>query len=607
MPTHRGEAPRQFAVRVSFVPVVVSIVVGGLAAQTLHPFAPPRANPTFGLVSVTGVVDVNRDGSPDVIVPSPFLGSRVTTFDEEGNALVANGSGPGTSLPPGATMPPGILAMAVGAFDGDRLDDVVAVTTVGSVHFHRNLGSTRPDRAAFAPDVILDSPPPISPFLSCAYPTAVTCDLDVDGHDDVVLAGGPVNLLANQTMPGEVVLLRGLGAGAFQIVRHALGGCVIDLEVADFDGDGHVDHVVVLTETGTGGAFANELVHLTWTNGALVAAGWPQPVGPGRLSCLELADVDGDGQLDYVLGQITTAPSGNTGGVCWFGGDGQGNVIPTTWGLLPMPTNTSGIGDFVASVQAGDWNRDGHVDLAILRGFTQAPAAFSAAPVQYAEAELLVAMGPNVMYAALETIALPGRMTYGSTTTNAFAQLPLMSAPDALRTIDFGGDGSVDLLVPALWTTSSPTQPLMVTLRNTTPAQFGDARYEKVGAPSGGTFDHPARIGFEGGRPVPGNSSFAVTVQNVQGGCVAGLIWGPVGVPNYFVAYGITANLAPLHYGGASLVCGSGPGEGFLSQPLPIPPLPALIGDAGYFQFAYYDHVSGNFGGTQATGLWIGN
>jgi len=32
-----------------------------------------------------------------------------------------------------------------------------------------------------------------------------------------------------------------------------------------------------------------------------------------------------------------------------------------------------------------------------------------------------------------------------------------------------------------------------------------------------------------------------------------------------------------------------------------------MVGDAGYFQCSYYDHVTGHFGGTQATGLWIGN
>ena len=39
------------------------------------------------------------------------------------------------------------------------------------------------------------------------------------------------------------------------------------------------------------GVFANELVHLAYANGVFGAVGWPQPIGPGRMTCLELADV----------------------------------------------------------------------------------------------------------------------------------------------------------------------------------------------------------------------------------------------------------------------------------------------------------------------------
>jgi hypothetical protein len=65
--------------------------------------------------------------------------------------------------------------------------------------------------------------------------------------------------------------------------------------------------------------------------------------------------------------------------------------------------------------------------------------------------------------------------------------------------------------------------------------------------------------------------------------------------------------MVPVVYGAAGGAAGSGANDGFLAVALPIPNLPALIGDAGYFQFVYYDHVSGTFGGTHATGLSIGN
>ena len=74
-----------------------------------------------------------------------------------------------------------------------------------------------------------------------------------------------------------------------------------------------------------------------------------------------------------------------------------------------------------------------------------------------------------------------------------------------------------------------------------------------------------------------------------------------------FSAFGLQFHIAPAEYGFAAIASGALPGTGFYSYPLPIPNQPAMIGDAGYFQFNYYDHVAGVFGGTQATGVWIGN
>ena len=148
---------------------------------------------------------------------------------------------------------------------------------------------------------------------------------------------------------------------------------------------------------------------------------------------------------------------------------------------------------------------------------------------------------------------------------------------------------------------------MIATLRNLTPPVFGDARFVKVGDPSGGAPSRPARLGFEGGRPRPGNANFACTIQNVQGGSMVGLMWGSVGIANLFTAAGIQFHLGPIDFGCAYLASGSLPGQGFHSFPLPIPNHPAMVGDAGYFQCSYYDHVTGHFGGTQATGLWIGN
>jgi hypothetical protein len=142
---------------------------------------------------------------------------------------------------------------------------------------------------------------------------------------------------------------------------------------------------------------------------------------------------------------------------------------------------------------------------------------------------------------------------------------------------------------------------------NTTPAAPGDARFEPIGAPSGGAPGWPARLGFEGGRPRPGNRTFACTLLNVRGNSLAALMWGPVGMANMFSTHGFDVHLAPTLFGFTTITSGTLPGDGFASYPLPIPQTPALVGDAGWFQWFHFDATLGVFGASHATGLSIGS
>ena len=581
---------------------------GAARAQAPSPFAAPVASPAFSLTTAAGLLDVNRDGSADVIVPGLFVGTMLTTLDEHGRAVAVNGAGPGVASFTGATSPI-VLALAGGCIDLDAREDLITVTSCGTVHFHRNLGATRVDRTEFAPDTLVDdfaAAFPIGPpFVHYAIPVAKVVDVDRDGFADVLVAGGPVDRWGASTRPGFVTIYRGDGQGGFTTIRHLLPGGAIDVEVADVDGDGTHDHLAVLTETGAIGAFAYEIVHLVLTNGALVPAGTPFPVGGGRFAALALADVLGDGSPDYLLAQTQPIGGGLTDGlVICYQGDGQGNPQASSWCTLALPAPTAA-GAFVSSLQTGDWNRDGHVDVAVLRGYVQPPASPTGTAV-HAASEVLIALGPALPYAPFTTAVLPGHHLFSSTWTAAFPQLPLFADPDALRPVDFGRDGSVDLLVSGLRTPGSPAPTALATLRNLTPPQAGDARFEKVGEATGGAPAHPARIGFDGGRPRPGNAAFACTIQNVRGGCLVGLLWGPVAIPGVIPVHGFEVHVVATHFGCGVLASGSAPGDGFASFPLPIPLDPALVGDAGYFQWVYHDHVAGALGGTQATGLSIG-
>lgn len=598
-------------VRISTVATLSFAVasIAELSAQGPHPFLAPTDNPVFSMASIAGMADVNRDGSRDVVVPGLFFGSFVSTLDEDGASLHVNSAGPNLSGAPGLATLPSILAMVGGHFDGDALEDLVTVSGNGTMHFHKNLGATQLHQNNWAPDVIFDnvqtSYPVNPPFEIYSFPVASSLDFDGDGNLDLLVAGGPVDRWTGATRPGFVCLYKGDGQGAFTALRQGLTGNVIDVEIADLDNDGTDDNVVVLMETGSVGVFSYDLVHYHLTPTGLVQNGLIQTVGPGRLTALEIGDVTGDSNNDYILAQLQTNPGTSSASVYYFPGDGQGVVNTLQWGQLSLPSTAAGLSDHIASIQVADFDHDGHDDIAMLHGLVQPPSAPTSALASYQNSEVYIAMGPSAITAALAILPLPGANTYAD--TYSFSLTPLIPRPDQLKCVALSGDACIDFLIPGLRGGAQFNQPRIATIKNVAAPQLGDASQLKIGNPSGGVTIRPARIGFEGGRPVPGNGNFACTIQNVQGGCLVGLMWNQIGIPNLFTSHGFTLHMGPVLFGYANLASGSQFKDGFYSYPLPIPNHPGLVGDAGCFQYCYYDHVAGAFGGTQATTVWIGN
>jgi hypothetical protein len=577
-------------------------------APTSHPFAPPVAQAGMGLSPAAGILDLNRDGSPDVVAPGIFLGLTTVQLDEHAHGLGASLQGPVLSANPAVPGLPQVIALAAGDFDGDGVDDLVAVSSVGMVHSFRNHGLMRIGQSSFAPDVVIDAfhaaLPANPPFRTYSAPRVLVTDIDGDGHRDILVGVGIVDRWAGAAGPGLVVLARGDGLGNFTVQRHALAGSVIDLEWADLDGNGQPDHVVVLTEQGLGGGvYGNAIVHLLWNGTGLAEVGSPQTIGPGRATALEVADVIGDSNRDYVVAVVLPNVATIGSGVFCFAGDGQGNVSLGTSAQLVLPACPLPGSNFVSSLQTEDFDGDGHVDLAVLRGrvLTVSSAAGSST---HAASEVLYARGPLAAGASFDVIPLPGHHYYSSVHTSNFAMLPIVAQPDQINRIDLGRDGRLDLAVTSIWVAGSSAPTSMVLLRNTTAPAALSPRFEKVGEPSGGVVGRAARIGFDGA-PRIGNGGFACTIQNVRGGCLVGLMWGDYAQANLLTVHGFDLHLAPTLFGYAAIASGSGFADGAYRYPLPIPNDPSLVGDAGWWQYNYYDHVVGLFGGTQATGLSI--
>ena len=123
-------------------------------------------------------------------------------------------------------------------------------------------------------------------------------DLDQDGQPDL-LAGDLGSFEPAQHENGQAIWLRGEGDGAFS--RHVLGdgfGRIVDVEAADFDGDGDLD--VVVGEFGSlekGGLWLLENITSDWNRPEFVRRLLDGRGGPVHTA---LGDFDGDGALDIV-------------------------------------------------------------------------------------------------------------------------------------------------------------------------------------------------------------------------------------------------------------------------------------------------------------------
>ena len=150
--------------------------------------------------------------------------------------------------------------------------------------------------------------------------------------------------------------------------------------------------------------------------------------------------------------------------------------------------------------------------------------------------------------------------------------------------------------------------PVRVTIRNTTAPKLGEPAFVKVGEPSGGSPQLQARIGFEGGAPRIGNSEFTCTLQNLNPGCLCGLMWGTWAQAGFVHVYGCDMHVGATEFGFVRVTNGPA-GAGFTKYALPIPNNPSLTCANIYQQAAIEDAAANSFGFvlSNATAAVIGN
>ena len=204
--------------------------------------------------------------------------------------------------------------------DGDR--DLYVVS--GSVEYEPGHSYYR-DRLYINEDgKLAEAPEGSLPDLRDSGSCVAAADFDRDG--DVDLFVGSRSVVGEYPLSPESRLLRNDGGLKFSELTGTFGqiGMVTDAAWADIDGDQDVD-LCLSTEWGPVRVFSNDggkLTEITTELGLAQQHGW--------WNCLEAADVDADGDLDLVVGNVGWNTKYGRSAELYYGdmdGSGKANIV----------------------------------------------------------------------------------------------------------------------------------------------------------------------------------------------------------------------------------------------------------------------------------------
>ena len=315
------------------------------------------------------VGNLNGDGFQDLVVGGAFTGSGPPGSD---NGIAVLLGGPAGFGPP--TLYPGFSSeVQVVDLDGDGHDDVVAAGE--QVEFRKGDGAGH-----LSPVQTISMGPSTFSFLRLVR----AFDLNGDGMKDLVAV--PV-----QYGDAQIRIRLADGTGGFGSLRQLTLASVVDLAIADVDGDGLPDFVIVSSDS----------VSIAFNDGS---GGFEERLFPAlsQPTSIVAADFDGDGKTDVAIGGYIGLPSeglavlyGNgagglsapvvypgSGSIPWLaaidvGGDAKKDLVGNDYSSASWVRLNDGTGAFGPKIPisdpgscslygppvSADFNHDGHADL----------------------------------------------------------------------------------------------------------------------------------------------------------------------------------------------------------------------------------------------------
>lgn len=332
---------------------ISGVTAGDSEGWNWQKLTPPSVDGFEGPLVAAANMNPDQDSRPDIVA----LG--VSSAEGDSVLAVYLNAGDGTFTGPIETdLPKYANGLAVGDVNGDGIPDVLIPTVVetpsggGEAEVVTLLGK---GNGEFETPIVspIDAEPSVTDVLASAI---VIGDFTGSGHADIAVS-------QSYSPAHDVYVMSGDGQGEFT-VRTALdlGAGSYDLASGDFDGEGHADLALPIGDLapGGGGGVGDERIATALGDGAgsftpLTPAEpkWEveEPVSYG----IRTADLNGDGRPDLL---VPIASGSRAGGVWALLGNGDGSFSTADREGLES--------EDVWAAEAGDFNGDGHPDIAAL-------------------------------------------------------------------------------------------------------------------------------------------------------------------------------------------------------------------------------------------------